>query len=89
MKNEKKAILDVELEGERIEQSILVGSLPDISVEGKVAEGEYILIMHYNILKYLEHEKISFDKAIKSTFNEIALSLFPNLSQKKFNQSFL
>ena len=53
----KKAILDVELEGERIEQRILVASLPDILVEGKVAEGEYILIMHYNILKYLEHEK--------------------------------
>ena len=85
----KKAILDVELEGERIEQRILVASLPDILVEGKVAEGEYILIMHYNILKYLEHEKISLDKAIKSTFNEIALSLFPNLSQKVFNQSFL
>ena len=84
----KRAILDVELEGERIEQRILVASLPDISVEGKVAEGEYILIMHYNILKYLEHEKISFDKAIKSTFNKIAFSLFPNLSQKVFNQSF-
>lgn len=89
MKKLKKAILDVELEGERIEQRILVGSLPDILAESKVAEGDYILIMHYNILKYLEHEKISFDKAIKSNFNEIALSLFPNLSQKKFNQSFL
>ena len=54
-----------------------------------MAEGESILIMHYNILKYLEHEKISFDKPIKSTFNKIALSLFPNLSQKVFNQSFL
>ena len=77
------------MEGERIEQRILVESLPDISVEGEVAAGKYILIMHFNILKYLEHEKISFDKAIKSTFNEIALSLFPNLSQKVFNQSFL
>ena len=77
------------MEGERIEQRILVGSLPDIPVEGKVVEGEYILIMHYNILKYLECEKISFDKAIKSAFNEIALSLFPNLSQKVFHQSFL
>ena len=84
----KKAILDVELEGERIEQRILVASLPDILVGDEVAEGEYILIMHYNISKYLKHEKVSFDKAIKSTLNKIALSLFPNLSQKVFNQSF-
>ena len=85
----KKTILYVELEGERIEQRILVASLADILVEYKVAEGEYIAIMHYNILKYLKDEKVSFDKAVKSTFNEIALSLFPNLSPKVFNQSFL
>ena len=45
--------------------------------------------MHHNILNYLRYEKVDLDGAVKSTLNEIALSLFPYLSREVLYKSFL
>ena len=85
----KQAILAVELEGERTEQRILISSLSKASVECQVTDHEDITIMHHNILNYLRYEKVDLDEAVKSTLNEIALSLFPYLSREVLYKSFL
>ena len=85
----KQAILTDELEGERTEQRILISSLSKASVECQVTDHEDITIMHHNILNYLRYEKVDLDGAVKSTLNEIALSLFPYLSREVLYKSFL
>ena len=54
-----------------------------------MTDHENITIMHHNILNYLRYEKVDLDGAVKSTLNEIALSLFPYLSREVLYKSFL
>ncbi|MBH69052.1 MAG: TIGR02444 family protein [Rhodospirillaceae bacterium] len=78
----KNSILAIELEGERIEQSILVNVSDLSSLGGKLLQDlTGIEMVHKNILSYLQHHKTSADNAIKKVFLEIFVAAFPDISR--------
>ena len=82
-KNLKKKLLAIELEGERIEQTILVNSLGSIKKGSPEVNSRAAKLVNANIISYLEHHNVVIDSEVREELSAITCSIFPKRFRTK------